>query len=717
MTTVFTQADRHFKVKTPLRDDLLLLRSFSGVEGVSRLFEYRLNLLSTDPAITGEGLVGHEMTVEWQDANGETQYIHGKVRRFRRVHGGSRELARYEAELVPWCHLLTLGSDCRVFQEKTIPEIIQEVFQNTGMDHFESRIQGEYSSREYCVQYRESQWDFVSRLMEEEGIFYFFEHEQDKHTLILADDVSAHQAVEGGPLHLSPEALPEIGVDVVTELSREESLYSGSFTLEDFDPLEPTADLRAIANGEGWQELYDYPGSYVTRPVGERLARIRLEEREALRHVVTGEGTARHLRAGLRFQVRGAGSLFEGEMTLLEVEHDAANEPYSDNDFDPPPGYWCGFRAIPHGTPFRPARKTRRPTIRGSQTAWVVGPSNEEIWTDAKGRVKLKFHWDRHNPADETASCWVRVASFWAGVRWGGIHLPRIGHEVVVSFLEGDPDRPLVTGSVYNKDNPPPYELPANQEWSGVKSRSTKEGTAQTYNEIVMMDKKGTEQIRIHAEKNLRVEVENHHTGKVGGHQAFHIVGARGVLVEGEESVGIEEVDEDGEPGSGEVPAGDFLEVTSNQVVLIGKTHAMKCGEGYVVLVEEGNHEIIVEDGDQEITVETGDQTIDVQEGDQLIDVGEGNQTIELGRGNQKIEAKQGNITLKAALGKITLDAMQEIELKVGGNSVKISQQGVEIKGLMVKVEANTLLELKGLIGKLEASTPLQIKGLPVLIN
>lgn len=715
--TRFTQDDRYFRVTSPLGDDALLLRSFTGVEGISRPFDYRLNLLSTDSAISGEGLVGEEMTVTWEDANGDTQYIHGKVGRFRKLHDEDRELARYEAELVPWCTLLTLGSDCRVFQGRTVRQIVQQIFDDAGHQDYEFRLNDTYTPREYCVQYRESSWDFVSRLLEEEGIFYFFEHHENRHVLVLADSVSHIEAVAGRAVPLSPEDLPEVGVDVLTAIEREDSLYSGSYTLEDYDPMAPTADLRAVTTGAGWEDLYDYPGGYTERSLGDRLSRIRLEEREAMRHLVTGQGTARHLRAGRRFEVDRAGALFNLPMTLVEVEIDAANTPWSDKDFDPPPGYSCRFSAIPHRTPFRPPRKTPRPVIRGVQTAWVVGRQGEEIWTDAQGRVKVKFHWDRHGPGNEDNSCWVRVASFWAGVRWGAIHLPRVGHEVVVTFLEGDPDRPLITGSVYNHDNPPPYELPGKQEWSGVKSRSTPNGAAENYNEILIIDKKGSELIRIHAEKNLRTEVEAHHTEQIGGHNAIHIEGARGVMISGSASVGIDTVDEEGNPATGEVDAGDYLHVLNNQVILVDMRHGMKCGEGYEVLVESGGHSITVEDGDQVITVKTGDQLIEVQEGSQTIDVQQGDQSIEVGQGNQKIQADLGNITVKAVQGKISLEAMREIELKVGGSTVKLSQQGVEIKGLTVKIEASTLLELKGLLGKVEASTPLIIKGLPVLIN
>lgn len=711
----FTQANRPLQVTTTLGPDTFMLVGFSGEEGISRPFSFSLDLVSEDARVDGPELLRSPVSVVLPREEAAPVHFHGVVRRFTQL-GQEQGLTSYRMEIVPWLWLLSLSRDCRIFQDRSVPEIVEEVFQGHGLTDFDIRLSGSYPAREYCVQYRESDLDFVSRLLEEEGIHYFFEHSEERHLLVLSDSSGLAPDCDGGRTPISVGSRER--QDAVNDMEAAHDVFVGEVELRDFDFEQAPSPLVGSSSGEGGERVYDYhPGRFTTPEDGERLARLALEADEARRRVVRGSGNCRHFRSGFRFDLSGH---YRGDMDtgylLTRVRHRARGGDWRSGGFHDL-DYQADFTAIPVDIPFRPPRTTPRPHIAGSQTAVVMAKDGEEIWVDRYGRVKVKFHWDRSDAQDDSASCWVRVSTSWAGKNWGAIRLPRIGEEVIVAFLEGDPDKPIIIGRVYNADHMPPYPLPDQKTRSGVKSRSSKEGETRNFNEIRFEDLKGREQIHLHAEKNYRVEVENHHTGKVGGHQAFWVEGARGALVEGEEAINIEYVDEDGEPGEGEVMAGDYLEVTNNQVVIIGKHHAMKCTEGYEALVEEGDHTITVQTGDQQVLVQTGDQEIRVETGDQDIVVEQGNQGIEVVQGNQVTRVIQGDISMKSETGKITLEAVDSIELKVGSNSVKISQSGVEIKGLMVTAKADTVLKLEGLLGELKASTPLQIKGLPVIIN
>lgn len=706
----FSQAERPLQVTTELGPDAFMLVGLSGEERISRPFVLTLDLVSRDPRVDGQDLLRSPVSVVVPRGEGsDPVHFHGVVRRFVQM-GQEEGLTGYRAELVPWLWLLSLHRDCRIFQRRSAPDIVEEVFRDRGFTDFEFRLNGSYPEREYCVQYRESDLDFVSRLLEAEGIHYFFEHTSDRHLLVLSDNSALAPACDDGE---TPIAVDSRGrKDVVDRMEAAHGVYVGDVELRDFDFEQAPTPLSSTISGTGEEKVYDYhPGRFTTREEGERLARLALEADEARRHIVHGSGNCRHFRSGLRFDLSGHyRSDMDTGYLLTQVRHKAGGGTWrsgSGDEFE----YRTEFTAIPVDIPYRPRRTTPTPHVAGSQTAVVVGKEGEEIWVDSFGRVKVKFHWDRSEAQDENASCWVRVSTSWAGKNWGSIQIPRIGEEVIVAFLEGDPDQPIIIGRVYNSDHMPPYDLPDQKTRSGVKSRSSKEGDSATFNEIRFEDLKGKEQIHIHAEKNLRVEAENHHTSKVGGHHVLWVEGARGVLVEGEESIDIETVDEDGEPGSGEVQAGDYLEVESNQVVIIGKTHAMKCEEGYEVLVVDGNHVVTVETGDQEIVVESGDQEIRVDRGDQDIVVDQGNQGIEVTQGDQKTRVINGNIGLKADTGKITLEATQSIELKVGGNSIKIEQSGITVKGVKVDVEGDAQVNVKAPMAKVEGTAMVEVKG------
>jgi type VI secretion system secreted protein VgrG len=667
----YSQDKRPIKVKTALGADELLLSSFSGVEAVSRPFAFTLELLSTNAAVNPASVLRTPVTVMLVLPDGGRRFIHGIVNRFVQL-GQRDDLTFYRAEVVPWLWFLSRSSDCRIFQNLSVPGIVEKVFKDQGYSDFEIKCTKSYPKREYCVQYRETHLDFVSRLLEEEGIFYFFQHEDGKHTLVLADSPSAVQPCPGQPSARLALQAAGPSEDLVTEFEREHAIETGKITLRDFDPLQPALRLEGTVAGAEKEEQYDYPGNFTVLDEGERYARLRLAEAEARQHVVRGGGTCRGMQAGYRVELK---EHYRKEVNqayqLLEVRHDARAGDYRAWDTEPLE-YVNTFVAIPHSVPYHPPRRTARPGPVGHQTAVVVGKAGEEIWTDKHGRVKVQFHWDREGKKDENSSCWVRVSSSWAGKNWGAVHIPRIGQEVVVEFLEGDPDRPLIIGRVYNADHVPPYPLPAEGTRSGVKSRSSKGGGADNFNEIRFEDKKGSEELFVQAEKDLAVHVKNDEK--------------RTVLHD------------------------RTTEITNHD------TRTVKEGDD-TTTVEKGKQTVTVKQGDQVTSVDQGDQSVTIKTGKQVVTLSQGDQQITLKMGNQTTKADMGNVTIKAALGKVTIEAMQAIELKVGQSSVKVDQQGVTIGGMMVKLDGQIQTEVKGVMTTVKGDAMLTVKGGIAMIN
>lgn len=517
----YTQANRPMRVGTVLGEDALLLAGFSGVEGVSIPYRYRLDLLSLDPAVKAEDVLRTPVTVTLRLPDGGERTIHGLVSRFVQL-GQSDELTGYRAEVVPWLWFLSLSRDCRIFQNLSVPEIIEQVFQSQGYSDFQLKCTRSYPKREFCVQYRESHLDFVSRLMEEEGIFYFFDHSDSRHLLTITDSNGSVQPCPGiSKARLAAQAA--LDEDVVNEFEREHAVHVGVVTLKDYDYLQPSLSLESSMSGDGREEVYDYPGRYATLDEGERYARLQLEAEEALRRVIRGKGGCRAFQSGYRFDLEDHYRADANQAyMLLRVQHTGTAGDYRSWD-SAPLDYRNEFLAIPHDVPFHPTRSTPKPSVRGSQTALVVGPAGEEVWVDRHGRIKVQFYWDRLGQRDENSSCWVRVAQPWAGKGWGAVQIPRIGNEVIVEFLEGDPDRPIITGSVYNAEQTPPLELPGAGIQMGMKSRSSPGGGG--YNEITMTDTKGKEAITIHAQYDMGTTVEHDDTQAVKNDRTITVDG------------------------------------------------------------------------------------------------------------------------------------------------------------------------------------------------
>jgi type VI secretion system secreted protein VgrG len=681
-----TQVHRPFRFNVSgLGENDLMPVLLSGTEGTSKLFSYEIDLISEKDNIDPQAVLRKPASITFTLSGDDERLVHGVVNRF--VQLGMRDkLVFYRAEVVPWLWFLSLARDCRIFQNKSVPDIIEAVFKGAGYPDFELRLQRTYNPREYCVQYRESNLNFVSRLMEEEGIFYFFEHDDRGHKMILGDTSTTLTPCPGADkVRVAEHA--NLDEDIITSVIREDSVFTGKVTLRDYDPLQPSLTLSG-SMGDGREEFYDYqPVIYTTLSDGDLYARTQLEAEEALQRVIRGESTCRAFQAGYKFDLKEHyRSDVNGAYLITEIRHKGMSQEYrawESAEFD----YTNEFVAIPFSIPYRPPRTTPKPVMRGSQTAIIVGKSGEEIWTDKHGRVKVQFHWDREGKKDENSSCWVRVSSGWAGKQWGMISIPRIGQEVIVDFIEGDIDRPIIVGRVYNNEQMPPYTLPTNQTQSGVKSRSSKGGGTEDFNEIRFEDKKGSEDIYVHAQKDKHVVVENDRTEKVGHDEMITIENNRTEEVKKNEKITI------GENRTEEVKKDE-------KITIKGKRDEEVVGNEGVVVKGNRDHEV---KGSEKVQVGAS-RSVSIKANDKL----------EVGA-NLDAEAKV-NIKVKAGV-KIQLEANATIELKCGGSTIKMTPASIELKAPIIKIEAQGMLNLKAPMVMEQADAMMQIKGPMTMVN
>ena len=535
----YSQTNRVLEIQTTLGADLAMLTELDGEERISQPFEFNITFVSEESPAKVAKLLGSAVSIQmgWPEAETGIQRrrLHGHIRRLRRGMAARGDGIEWHAEVVPMLWFLSRTSDCRIFQNKSIPDIIMEMLSLHGVTSVEKKLTGDYQPREYVVQYRESALDFVQRLMEQEGIFYWHEHSAGGHKLVLADaNVSAPTIPLGEVSYLGDDARSS-----VMSLDEEVVVRSGKWTLRDFNFETPSASLEAtqpttidVAEMKK-RERYDYPGIYLTAGAGTGVAKHRIENEETFHLVRRGDSGVAEFVAGARVTIAG---IDNPEVLLTEVRHRAVDySHWTDQEWaaserergtrrrwrESPglqrdPFYGNEFVCIPQNVKYRPERVTPRPFVHGPQTAIVTGPGGDEIHVDKYGRVKVQFHWDRLGEKNENSSCWIRVSQGWAGQNWGMFHHPRIGQEVIVDFLEGDPDRPIVTGRVYNAENMYPYGLPGEKTKSGIKTRSSKQGSSDNFNEIRFEDLKGSEEIYIHAEKDLNTTVQNNETRTVG---------------------------------------------------------------------------------------------------------------------------------------------------------------------------------------------------------
>ncbi|WP_349335650.1 type VI secretion system tip protein TssI/VgrG [Delftia sp. DS1230] len=616
---------RRVTIHTPLGDELHF-RELRGQENISQLFSLDVEMLSENESIDPKALLGKNATIEIETQGGGRRFIDGIVTRFG-MQGQDHRHYAYKARLSPWLWLATRKSDFRIFQNQTVPDIIEQVLGVYGHP-LQKKLTRAYRSWDYCVQYNESDCEFVSRLMEHEGIYYFFEHASGQHTLVLCDDIIAsHGALPGGesiPFY-PPEKAAAGDQENIHAWQLEQEIKPGRHYIDDYDFKKPRAELSHMrrdppGHAHDGHETYEWPGGYTEYGDGDAYIRVRLKQGLTGHSRVRGQSCHRALATGYTFSlynyprgdqnrqylITGLSYHLKENPRVSAVAPGAKGSAAEDGSFQR-----YELQAQPTSLAFTPPRTTPKPRTTGPQTAVVVGPAGEEIWTDEYGRIKVQFHWDRLGSKDQNSSCWIRVATNWAGPGFGAISIPRIGHEVVVDFLNGDPDYPIVTGCVYNAANMPPWALPANATQSGIKTRSSKGGAAGAgmkngpgdANAIRFEDKAGQEQLWLHAQKDQLTEVENDEDKWVGNDrrktidrdETSVIHRDRTETVDRDETITVhnnrtERVDHDekisiGDNRNEDVGIDENISIGKNRSKTIGKTETDKIGQNWHVTV------------------------------------------------------------------------------------------------------------------------------------
>lgn len=726
--STFTQANRLIAVTTPLGEDALLLKGFQMRDELGRPFACEMELRSTNHEIKFDEIIGKNVTIRVQQTNGQTRYINGFVSRFVQEGAVSEgRINRYRATVVPWLWFLTRTADCRIFQNITVPDVLRKIFNIFGFSDVDFQLTATYDTREYVVQYRETAFNFISRLMEEEGIFYYFKHENGKHTLVVADSPATHEAVEGyaDVEYSQQEAQGATPKERVWEWRIEQSIQPGNYALRDFDFKAPDKllDAEKATSAQKHEqrtfEIYDYPGFYENKSEGDRYASVRIEELDAAHEICHAVGDVRGLVVGAKFTLKGhgRGDQERAYVVTSAVYHGQTDEigGRSKSGDDSEQMYTVSFTAIPAAVPFRTQRTTAKPCISGPQTAIVAGPDGEEIFTDEYGRVKVRFHWDRLPEDDkikpDATSCWIRVSQVWAGKKWGAMYIPRVGQEVVVEFLEGDPDRPLVTGRVYNAQCAVPYKLPDNKTISTIKSSTSKGGAG--FNELRFEDKKGEEQIFIHAQKQMDTRVKQDSYETIG--QDRHLVVDRD-QIEHVKNNRSETVDNDHK----ELVKNDRnLKVNGKEAKEVGKSLSLKV-EGDVSedfsanqsTIVKANHYLkaknIVIEAEENITIKVTDNSFIAIDKDSITIK---TKAFDLTATQDGIDIKATkDITVKSDTGGISAKAVKNVALEATQNLTAKGTAGITL-------ESPATAALKGTNTDVNGSAKLGLKGGVVMIN
>ncbi|MGB8457375.1 MAG: type VI secretion system tip protein TssI/VgrG [Candidatus Acidiferrum sp.] len=671
----YTQDNRIIAIDTPLGKDVFLLHGFAAQEAISRLFRISAELFSENASIDFTKVIGQRVTISLQLADGSKRYFNGHISRFAQT-GMDERFTHYHAEIVPWLWFLTRRADCRIFQNMTIPDIVAKVFKDRGFGDFRNSLQGDFEQREYCVQYRETDFNFVSRLMEQYGIFYFFEHEQNKHTLVMGNKPSVHKPC---PVQSKARVDFTAGVylkdeDLVGSWNLEQELRPGKYAMTDYNFETPGTSLLANENtifkvgGNDNYEVFDYPGEYTKKAEGESRTQIRMQEEEAIHLIGVGSGSCRAFASGYLFDLSGHARTDQNQTYLLtEVQHSATvGNSYMGAGTESDEHYSNHFKCIPDSVPYRPQRHTPRPFVQGPQTAVVTGKSGEEIWTDKYGRVKVQFFWDREGKKDEKSSCWVRVSQPWAGKNWGAINIPRMGQEVIVEFLEGDPDRPLITGRVYNDEQMPPYKLADNQTRTTFLTRSTKGGGSSNFNELRFEDKKGDEQIFMNAEKDMDWRVEKESREYVGANRHMIVKSSQFESVDGDKQSQV---------------GGKFIEkIAGDTSIQVGAKRMEQVGSDESVTIGGNRKEQV--NNNESITIGQNQKTA---VGESVsITIGQ-NRNAEIG-GNDVVSATQA-VYITGGMN-VVIQAGMQLSLVGPGGFIDIGPAGVSIQGTMVLINS-----------------------------
>ncbi|MCP3940953.1 MAG: type VI secretion system tip protein VgrG [Desulfobacteraceae bacterium] len=518
--------------------------SFDVEEGISQIFNISVTLAS--PEVIGSDDAIGKMGVLTIRGDRD-RYFHGIVKDFGQSTNQGK-IQEYQLELVPLFWLLTLTRDVRIFQNLSTPEIIAKVLKDSDLttNLYKFNLTGSYGKREYCVQYRETDFDFISRLLAEEGIFYYFEHAKELHKLIFADGISEYKILEGtGNIQFNTRgSLVENNSEYVTEISKTSSICSGKVSITDYNFKKPNFKFKQEKTGKTHTnlELYDYPGNFDGMARGKNLAEVKLGEANKFKDMIQGSSLVPTFAPCSKFTLNYHPSEeFNRQFLLTNICHNGIQSQVlgalTENDIGT--SYGNSFKCIPPSVVFRPDYEHKKPSVEGVQTAMVTGPAGEEIYTDEYGRIKVQFHWDREGKKDEKTSCWMRVSQKLAGPGWGAVFIPRIGQEVIVDFLDGDPDRPIVTGAIYNGDNKPAYPLPDEKTKSTIRTQSTPGGEG--YNEIRFEDKKGEEELYIQAEKDRTELIKNDSTTTVKNDSFLTVEKNRTTIIKGEkDSLSVE---------------------------------------------------------------------------------------------------------------------------------------------------------------------------------
>lgn len=640
MPANLSTSNRMFFVKLEeIEEDDLLIQEMSGTESVSQLFEFRLRLISARQDIDVRDIIGKSaiLRIETPDIDhmGGERHWNGYVTRFARSgRAPSTEddpLYTYECDIVPWFWFMTQHEDCRIFQNKTVREIIETIFGEFNYSDFKMELNEDHPTLEYCTQYHETSFDFISRLIEREGIHYYFRHNEDddgetKHILVFTDNNDNNPKLDPDEYPFHHEGHSH-GLDAISKLTLEQQMRTRKITLGDWDfkqkrPVRENTPTVITIGQDRDLERYRYPGGFVESTDGQHLSRMIMEAEEASHLRLRGESQIRTLAPGHTFTLYDhTFDAFNIEYMILSVWHHGRNNLTGDGPSD----YGNGFTVHPHAVTYRAPLNTPKGLVRGPQTALVTGPSGEEIYTDEHGRIKVQFHWDRQGQYDDKTSCWIRVAQVWAGNGYGTLFIPRIGMEVVVDFLEGDPDQPLVTGCVYNGINKPPCDLPANATRSTMKTLSSKGGGG--FNELRFEDKKDEEEIFLHAQKDLQTRVTEKATSFIG--KDMHAL----------------------------VEENRYEQTTLDH-------HQTTKGKRFAYV-----------EGDEHLKV-TGDLKLQAERGSMNLDCA------------SDFLAKSGmNAHIKGGTS-VVLEAGLSISLKAGSNFINISPAGVSIVGTMVMINS-----------------------------
>lgn len=658
-----TQDGRIMRIITPLGKDYLLLNRFSASEGMSQLFKIEAELLheeteagSTPTIVDPKSLLGKGVTISIESLDGAKRDFSGMVNEFAQ---GMRDIrfTSYYITIVPHVWLLTQRTQSQIFQQISVPDILKKIFKDFDVKY---ELQGTFEPRNYCVQYRETDFDFVSRLMEEEGIYYYFEHSGGKDTMIIANTPQSNRDCPSkSQIKFHRIGEEEDFYGSISRFSNDYRIQTGKITLWDYNFQLPTSKLDTEKTsihqfGDNQKlEMYEHPAGYgrkydgIDKSGGEQSGELnkvfqdrektinnRMEMMDSRVSTASGNSDCCALTAGYRFTLSGhPNESLNGQYVITSITHEAEQSPsYVSNEGVTDP-YTNSFTCIPHGrgaVPYRPERKTPKPIIYGSQTAFVVGPSGEEIFTDKYGRVKVQFHWDRDGQVNASSSCWVRVAQLWAGNRWGAMFIPRIGMEVIVDFLEGDPDQPIITGCVYNPQTMPPYQLPDHKTKSTIKTNSSKGGGG--FNEIRFEDKKGEEQIFVHGQKDQDIRIRNDRRELIGNDRHLIVKRDKREKIERDKHIIIER--------------DEIIKIERDLHRKVEGKIAFKTDQSFSHEIGQGKSEKV--------------------------------------GGNYAIDAGQFNVKAKT----IVLEAETGLTIKVGGNFVTVNAAGVQINGTMVLINS-----------------------------